>query len=307
MAQTRGTFAALHDNTDRLIYVMLDRELKRIKPIWKQYTDVMDSSRQTEISQGVVGFDDVPEKGEGEPYAEAVLRPGHEKRVTHTEFGYMFVATQTALEDDLHKQLKKHAMWFMFSANYVLERRAANLFNNGFTSELTADGLSAFNTAHVLAGAGTTFRNRPSSDVAFSWNALRDAITDLSTETRHDSGQLAMAVEDLYLVGPPALEMLFDRVVNSTQLPGGNDNDRNAVKARRNISIIINPLFTDTNAWFLLAKNKDLHGCKAYERVPVTIEETLLDTRTRNRGTPVRFRYSWFWLNPQNSWGTAGA
>jgi hypothetical protein len=305
--QTRGTFSQLHDNTDRLIYVMLDRELKRLKPIWKRYTDVMDSERQTEITLGVVGFDDVPEKPEGAPYAAAILRPGHEKRITHTEFGYSFEATQTALEDDLHKQLRKHATWFMFSAHYVQEKRAANVaLNNAFTTETTADGLSAFNTAHVLAGGGT-FRNRPSSDVAFSWNALRDAITDLSTETKHDSGQLAMAVEDLYLLVPPQLEMIADRVVNTVNLPGSADNDRNSIKARRNIEIIVNPLFTDTNAWALIAKNKDLHGLKAYERTPVTIEETMIDVRTRSRMTPVRFRMSWFWQTPQNAWGTAGA
>ena len=304
--QTRGTFSQLHDNTDRLIYVMLDNELKKIPKIYTKYTEVMDSDRQTEISLNVVGFDDVPEKPEGQPYATATLRPGHEKRVTHTEFGYAFEASQTALEDDLHKQLKKHAMWFMFSANYVREKRAANLFNNGFSTETTADGLSAFNTAHVLAGGGT-FRNRPSTDVDLSWNALRDAITDFSTETKHDSGQLAMAVQDLYLLVPPQLEMLADRIVNSTNLPGSADNDRNSIKARRNIEIIVNPLLTDTDAWFLLSKNKELHGCKSYDRVPVTIEETMLDVRTRSRMTPVRFRSSWFWLQPQNSWGTSGA
>src|SRR6185503_3256204 len=129
MAQTRGTFAQLHDNTDRLIYVMLDRQLKRLPNIWKQYTNVEDSKRATEISLGVVEFDDVPEKPESEPYATALLRPGHEKRVTHTEFGYDFEVTQTAQENDLYKQLNKKAMWFMFSADYVQEKRAANLFN----------------------------------------------------------------------------------------------------------------------------------------------------------------------------------
>lgn len=304
--QTRGTFSQLHDNTDRLIYVMLDRENKRLPKIYPQYTEIMDSDRQTEILLNVVGFDDVPEKPEGAAYATATLRPGHEKRVTHTEFGYGFEVTQTALEDDLHKQLKKHAQWFMFSANYVREKRAANLFNNGFSTETTADGLSAFNTAHVLAGGGT-FRNRPSTDVALSWNALRDAIIDLSTENKMDSGQLALAMKDMYLLVPPHLEMLADRIVNSTNLPGSADNDRNSIKARRNIEIIVNPLFTDTNAWFLLSKNKDSHGCKSYDRVPVTIEETMLDTRTRSRMTPVRFRSSWFWLHPYNAWGTAGA
>ena len=307
MAQTRGTFSQLHDNTDRQIYVMLNDQLKALPKIYPQYTEIMDSSRKTEITLGVVGFDDVPEKGEGQPYATATIRPGFEKQITHTEFGYAFEVTQTALEDDLYKQLKKHAMWFMFSANYVREKRAANLLNNGFTTELCADGLSAFNTAHVLAGTGGTFRNRPSTDVAFSWASLRDAIVDFATQTKHDSGQLAMAVQDLVLIVPPQLEMLADRVVNSTALPGSADNDRNSLKVRRNIEIVVNPLLTSATAWFLLSKNKELHGMKSYDRVPITIEETLLDIRTRNRMTPVRFRSSWFWNWAQNAWGTAGA
>lgn len=307
MAQTRGTFSQLHDNTDRLIYVMLDNQLKRIDPIWRKYTNVETSDRQTEISLGVVGFDDTPEKPEGAPYSLAQLRAGHEKQVSHTEFGHAFLVTKTAMEDDRYKQLNKYAMWFMFAAKYTQEKRAANLFNNGFTTETTADGVSLFNTAHVLAGGGGTARNKPSTDVALSWNTLRDAIIDFATETKHDSGQLAMAVEDLVLLVPPHLEMLADRVVNSVNLPGSADNDRNAIKSRRNISIIVNPLLTDTNAWFLLAKNKELHGVKAYERIPITIGETRTDPNTDNKLTPVRFRMSWFAETWQNSWGTSGA
>lgn len=306
MAQTRATFSQLSDNTDRLIYVMLDKQLKRLPNIWKQYTNIDQSDRMTEISLGVTGFDDVPEKPEGQPYALAQIRPGFQKSVTHTEFGYAFLVTQTALEDDRYKQLNKHAMWFAFSSGYVQERRAANLFNNGFSTETTADGLSIFNTAHLLGGGGT-FRNRPSADVDLSWNALRDAITDLSTETKNDSGQLAMAVQDLILLVPPQLEMLADRIVNSTQLPGSADNDRNSIKARRDIKIVVNSLLTDNDAWFLLAANKDLHGIKAYERIPITQEEPRTEALTGNRLYPVRWRYSWFGETAQNIWGTAGA
>lgn len=308
MAQTTGTFSQLADNTDRLIYVMLDQELKRLDPIWRKIFNIKKSNRQTEISLGVVGFGDTPEKGEGAPFAEAQLTAGHTKTVSHTEFGHAFVVTETALEDDLYGQLKKHAMWFMFAAKYTQEKRAANIFNNGFTSERTADGVSLFNTAHPLAGSGAgTARNQPSTDVALSWNALRDAIVDFATETKHDSGQIAMAVEDLYLYVPPALEMLADRLVNSSGLPTSADNDRNAINARRNITVLTNPLLTDTNAWFLLAKNKDLHGITAYERVPITIGQTRTDPKTNNKLTPVRFRTSWFAETWQNAWGTAGA
>jgi hypothetical protein len=308
LAQTRGSFSQLNDNVERRIYIALDTYLKRLPNIWRKYTNVQDSDRATEISLGVVGFDDVPEKAEGSPYATALMRPGHQKTVSHTEFGYAFEVTKTAVEDDLTKTLAKKAMFFMFSAGYVQEKRAANLFNNGFTSETANDGLSAFNTAHILAGAsGGTFRNRPSAEVDLSWNTLRDAITDLSTETKMDSGQLAMAAEDLVLLIHPSNEMLADTILMSTGKQGTADNDRNALKYRRKIDIIVNPLFTDPDAWFLLPKNKALHGCKSYERIPITIQDTRTDPRTDNMLTPVRFRMSWFWEQSQNSWGTSGA
>jgi hypothetical protein len=306
-AQTRGTLAQLQDNTDRLVYVMLNNQLKELPDIWKKVTNIESSDRATEITLGVVGFDDVPEKPEGQPYALATLRPGFQKTVTHTEFGYAFEVTQTALEDDRYKQLNKYAMWFAFSSGYVQEKRAANLFNNGFTTELTADGVTAFSTAHPLGGGGGSFRNRPTAEVDLSWNALRDAITDLSTETKNDAGQIAMAVQDLILYVPPALEMLADRIVNSTGLPGSADNDRNSIKSRRNITVLPNPLLTDTDAWFLIAANKAMHGCKAFERIPITQEEPRTDARTGNRLYPVRWRYSWFWETAQNAWGTTGA
>ena len=305
-AQTRGSLSQVNDNIDRTIYVMYQKQLKELPDIWKNVTDVLDSNRATEIRLPIVGFGDTPEKPEGNPFATDVLMPGYEKRVSHTEFGAAYEVTQTALEDDLHDQLTKAPMWLMFSAGYTIEKRAANLFNNGFTTETTSDGLSVFHTAHTLVRGGT-FRNRPSAEVDLSWNALKDAITDLSTETKHDSGQLAMAVQDLILYVPPALEMLADRIVNSTGLPGVADNDRNAIKSRRNISIVVNPLLTDTDAWFLVAKNKKMHGFKAYNRVPLQAIAPETDPRTRSRLYPIRFRMSWFVDIPQNAWGTQGA
>ena len=306
MAQTRGSLAQLHDNTDRHVFVMLNQQLKKLPPGWRNYFKVEDSSRKTEIAMNIVGFGDIPEKPEGGIYATDILRPGHEKTVTHTEFGMGFEVTKTALEDDRYDQLKKYGMWLSFSADYVMNKRASNVLNNGFTTETTADGVALFSTSHVLAGGGT-FRNRPSSDVALSWNSLRDAIIDLETETKHDSGQMAASVTDLKLIVPPHLEMLADRIINSTNLPGVTDNDRNSIKTRRNISIEVNKLLTDTNAWFLVAANSDMHGLRAYERVPLEQEEPMTDARTKNRLYTVRFRYSWYSLFGQNAWGTAGA
>ena len=306
MAQTRGSLSQLHDNTDRKVFVMLNNQLKKLPPGWRKRIKVQQSSRQTEISMPIVGFGDTPEKPEGQAYATDLLRPGFEKRVTHTEFGLGFEVTETALEDDRYDQLTKYGMWLVFSANYVLAKRAANLYNNGFSSETTADGQAIFSTTHVLAGGGT-FSNRSSADTALSWNGLRDAIILLETDTKHDSGQVADTVENLRLVVPPHLEMLADRIVNSTNLPGVADNDRNAIKNRRNISIDVDKLLTDTNAWFVQAADNDLHGLRAYERVALSQGEPMTDARTRNRMYTIRGRYSWYGEYGQNAFGNAGA
>lgn len=306
MAQTRGSFTQLYDNTDRKMFVMLGKHLKELPDIWKKYTKVISSDRMTEISQSVVGFGDVPERSEGAAFATDVLMPGHQKTVTHSSWGLAYECTIEAMEDDRYDQIKKYAMWLAFTMGYTLEKRAANILNNGFTTETTADGVALFHTAHPLVRGGTA-RNKPSTDVDLSWTALRDAIIDIETETKHDSGQLASSVENLTLVIPPHLEMLADRIINSTGLPGSADNDRNSIKSRRDISIVVNKLLTDTDAWFLLAGNKDMHGVKAYERVAVQQMEPSTEPRNRNRLYPIRARYSFFADTWQNSWGTQGA
>jgi hypothetical protein len=306
MAQTRGSLAQLHDNTDRQVFVMLNQQLKKLGPGWREYFKVENSQRQTEIAMNIVGFGDVPEKPEGDPYVTNLLRPGHEKRVTHTEFGMGFEVTKTALEDDRYDQLKKYAMWLVFSAEYVMGKRAANVFNNAFTTETSADGVAIFSTAHNLAGGGT-FANRPAADSALSWNSLRDSIILLDTDTKHDSGQLSANVEDLVLLVPPQLEMLADRIVNSTGLPGTDANDRNSIKSRRNIDIKVNKLLTSSTAWFVFAKSKEMHGFRSYERRPLDQEEPMTDARTKNRLYTISFRSSWYNLFPQNSVGNAGA
>jgi hypothetical protein len=306
MAQTRGSFQQLYDNTDRRMFVMLDEQLKRLPNIWKQVTQVLDSDRQTEISMNVVGFGDVPERAEGAPFATDLLMPGHQKTVTHTGWGLAYEATIEAMEDDRHDQISKYAMWLMYTAGYTLEKRAANIFNNGFTTETTADGVSLFNVSHPLIRGGTA-ANRTSGDPDLSWTALKNAITLLATDTKQDSGQIALATQDLVLYVPPNLEMLADRIVNSNGLPGSADNDRNSIKARRDIKIVVNPLLTDTTAWFLVSANKKMHGIKAYERVPIEQMEPETLPTTKSRLYPIRFRYSFFADTWQNSYGSAGS
>ena len=76
MAQTRGTFAEIHDNLDRAVYTLLGKEYKELTPIWRKYFTVKTSQKRSELVQTVTGMGDVPEKGEGQPYVADIIQAG---------------------------------------------------------------------------------------------------------------------------------------------------------------------------------------------------------------------------------------
>lgn len=303
--QTRGNFAELSDNFDKSIYTLLFDARKELPNRWKESIQEKKSKKRFERTLSVVGVGDIPEKGEGAAYTSSILKPGWSKDFLHTEFGLMFEVTQTALEDDQYDQLSNHARWFMFSARYVEEKRAAILYNNGFSTEQSADGVSIFNSAHVLKGGGTA-RNVPTSAADLSATSLEQALIDLSTETKVEAGQLVTPPQSLLLVVPPALEFQAARLINSTLRPGTADNDVNALKERK-WRVVVNEFLTDADAWFLQDGNKKNIGLVSYTRVPITMEPAMTDPRTRNRMYPVRWRRSFgcdYW---QGVYGNQGA
>lgn len=306
MAQVRGLTPGLYDNIDKMVYSLLGSELKELPAIWREYFNIKTSDRKFERVLTMVGMGDVPEKPEGQAYTTDTIRQGYTKDFTHTEFGMGFEVTKTALEDDQYDQLEKAPKWLAFSCRVVEEKRAANVFNNGFSTETTPDGVSLFNSAHVLGGGGTS-RNILATAADLSESSLTQAMIDLQNQTKLESGQLVAPITSLTLLVPPDLEFLAARLVKSVGRPQSADNDINALKALRTWNVVVNPYLTDNDAWFLLASNKKMHGIMSYTRVPITQEEPMTDTRTRNRIYAVRFRRSWGSWMWQNTFASAGA
>lgn len=307
MAQVRGTFPELYDNVEKTIKTIIFDSLSELKPIYRQYTNMKTSGKKFERFTSVTPFGDVPEKAEGEVYALDLIQPGWTKDFTHVEFGLGFEYTETAQEDDEYDVLVRSAEMLAFSARYVQEKRAADtFFNNAFTTEKSPDGVSLYNTAHNLKGGGTA-RNMLSTDADLSIDSLSDAMTDLQTQTKIESGQLVAPITEFFLVVPPANEMNAERIVNSSGLPGTADNDVNPVKRRRRITIVVNPHISDTDSWYLVAARKTMHGLTSYVRVPVRMAPRAIDPFTGNLIAKIRFRQSWGAWMWQGSFGSQGA
>lgn len=303
--QTRGTFNELYDNVDKAVFTILFDSQKELPNKWRKVYNVKTSDRKFERVMSVTGIGDIPEKGEGAPYTTSVIRPGWTKDFIHTEFGAMFEVTETALEDDQYDQLSQNGRWFMFASRVVEEKRAALLFNNGFTTELSPDGVSIFNSAHNLKAGGTA-RNVLAAAADLSATSLEQALIDLQTETKVEAGQVVMSATSLILFVPPALEFVAHRLVNSLLRPGVADNDVNALK-ERNWTVVVNPYLTDPDAWFVMDANKKNTGMTSYTRVPISMQTPRTDQRTGNRLYPVRWRRSFgasFW---QGMFASSGA
>ena len=304
--QTRGSFDALYDNVDKTLAGIMKAQLKELPRIYTRIYNIKTSDRKFERIVTYVPFGDTVSKGEGEPYAMDQLTQGYVKDFTHTENGLGFEVTQTALEDDAENILNRAGEWLAFSARYVEEKRAAGPFNNGFTTELTPDGVSLFNSAHALKGGGTA-RNALATAADLSATSLTQAMIDLQTQQQDERGHLAAPINSWILYVPPALEFLAERLVKSKGLPSSADNDLNPMQSRRSWEIIVNPHLSDADAWFLVANSKAQHALTFYRRVPISLDPMEKDPRTKNRIFTVRHRFSLGAWNWNGTFGSPGA
>lgn len=295
--QVRGSFAELYDNVDKSVTAILRKSLKELPPIWRTYYNIETSTRKFERVTTVTPFGDFPEKGEGEIYATDLIRRGWTKDFTALEFGLAFEVTETAEEDDQHDQISQGAYWLAFSARVAEETRAAIPLNDGFTAttgELTGDGQPLFATAHVLRGGGTA-ANRPANAADLSTTSLMQAFIDVQTETKIESGQLVNPIQEYFLIVHPKNEFVAERILASTLMAMTANNDINAIRTRRKVTIVVNPYIetANQNMWALIPKSKMMHGLCSYTRVPITQKPMRTDPWTENRIYKVRFRRSW--------------
>lgn len=304
--QNRGIFPALNDNVDKTVTALIGKNVKEIKPIWSDIFKVMKTTKKFERTVTSAPFGDVPLKAEGTPYQFDIIQQANTKDVTPLEWGMGFEVTETAEEDDQYDELKKKAFYLAFAMRQVEEKQAAGVLNDGFTTQLTADGVALFSTAHTLKRGGTA-KNRPSTDADLSITSLGQAFIDLATDTKLESGQLGQPPTEYKLVVPAQSEFIAHRVVASTGLPGSADNDVNPVKARRQITIVVNPFLTDTDSWYLVPASDARHELVCLQRIPITMVPPDTDPRTGNRLYKLRARKVWDSIDWRNVYGTVGA
>ncbi len=127
---------------------------------------------------------------------------------------------------------------------------AADLFNAGFTTQTTADGIAAFSNSHLLASGTTSNRGDGTSDLALSYSALETMIQKQMGTVSH-RGNPSPVAGPFRLIVPVALAGYASRLASSMNLPGTNNNDKNWAGSQ--IKVVVNPWLTSATAYFLQA------------------------------------------------------
>lgn len=207
-------------------------------------------------------------------------------------------------DDNMHGVWAKDVQDFADQAKNTQDYNAFALFRLGFTTALTADGVSIFNSAHPLIGGGTQSNT---GTTALAPASLNTGIVNL-IEQKNQAGVI-MGNSPAVLLVPPAAWKHAREITDSALIADLANNNINVYRSALGITVWTSNWLgavaggSDT-AWFLLAKN---HGFTRLIRQG--IETALTDWRYSNNLTyryQANFREAYFCADYAGSYGSTG-
>ncbi len=207
-------------------------------------------------------------------------------------------------DDNMHGVWAADVADFAVQAKNTQDATAFGLFRTGFTTALTADGVSIFNDAHPLIGGGTQDNK---DTAALTPTSLNTAIVALG-EQKNQAGVISGAAPSVLLV-PLALWKHAREITDSALIADSGNNNINVYRSALGITVWTSHWLgaaaggSDT-AWFLLAQN---HGFTRLVRQGV--ETALTDWRYSSNLTyfyQANYRENYFCADYAGSWGSTG-
>lgn len=255
---------------------------------------------------------------EGQDYDFEAPPQGANKTLIPVKYGLGFSISEEAVEDGKFDFIADAVAKLARSARESQEIQAMNIFNNGFSSETTSDGVSVFNTAHTLPSGGT-LRNRLSTDADLSDSTLKQMLIDFDTQFVGDSG-IIYQMKPRYLVVPEAIKYVARELIGSelsTATASLTANSSNAITNTNNMNsirdeglqVVASPHLTDSNAWFLTSNPADT-GLRVVSRKPIETKAAATDAAGFTNDSILykcRYREKIGAIRPHGVFGTSGS
>lgn len=242
--------------------------------------------------------------------AEAATVPLSTPRVTNKQttlintYAQGISISKQLFDDNMHGVWAKDVQDFALQALNTMDNTAFGLFRTGFTTSLTADGVSIFNSSHPLIGGGTQSN---SGTAALTVTSLNTALVNM-IEQKNQAGVISGNRPRTLLV-PPALWKKAIEITESALIADSGNNNINVYRSSLGLTVWFSQWLgaaasgSDT-AWFLLADN---HGFTRLVRQGV--ETALTDWRISSNLTyfyQANFRENYFCADYAGSYGSTG-
>ena len=297
----RGQFAqTLAPGVHHWFLHFLDLQMRE-----EEYSSVFNVENSTQAFEDEVemaGVGNMPEKPEaGTVYYDDMVQGGT-KRYVHLTYALGSRASWELIEDDQYGIIKQVPKAHARSALFAREQVAWNVFNLGFSSIVTTDGVSLFNTQHPLLGgtqatnlgpglsnviyASGTYPNRPSPDVDLSFTAIQLMVNHF--ERMIDSQGIPIRLKPRTVLIPPELKFIAREILGSPGKPYTSDNELNSLLGE-DLKFRVIHYLTSQSAWFVEC-GKDGHQLKFFDRHPIDTDyDDDFDTRSTKMITFQRF------------------
>lgn len=224
-----------------------------------------------------------------------------------TTFAQGINISKQLFDDNLHGVWAADVTDFAEQARNTQDFTAFGLFRAGFTTALTADGVSIFNAAHPLIGGGTQSNVATGAGSALTPTSLNTALVNLM-EQKNQAGVVSGNTGKILLV-PPLLWKHALEITDSALIADSANNNVNVYRSALGITVWTSHWLgtvaggSDT-AWFLLARR---HGFTRLIRQGI---ETALTNWTYSQNLTyfyqANFREAYFAADYAGSFGSAG-
>lgn len=312
----RGAYSQLMAGGLRKLFVQW-RDLEQRTEEWPLVFNTPSSDSAFFDDVEFAGLGPQLEKPEGESvtYADAIQGGG--KRYIHYVYALGCRMSFELIDDDQYGLIKTVPKCLARSAVFTREQVTWNVFNLGFTTVTTSDGLALFHNQHPLLGgtaatavgpgltnvisAAGTYPNRPATDVDISYTAIQLMINQF--ERLVDAQGLPVALKPRQVLIPPELKFIAREILGSPNKPYTSDNEINSLLAE-DLQFMVVHFFTSQSAWFVIC-DKATHQLNHATRKKLTEKaEDDFDTQSVKYIALQRFAVgatSW-----NGTWGSLG-
>jgi phage major head subunit gpT-like protein len=251
---------------------------------YPQVFNVRNSSRAYEEMTGLTGFGQFSQKAEGSAVDYDTILQAYDKRFTHLTYAKGYQITTEAMDDDLDGAITNAAPALARAARVSIETYIWNLFNLGFTTETTPDGVALFSASHPLVGGGT-YSNIVSGDLS---QANIETAINLFDNMVDDRG-LPIEASFSNLVIPVELRWIAYELLQSQLRPDTANNTVNALN-QISLNVVMSKYLTGDDDWFITSAPSE-HRCLVYWRQEPVTDHTM-DFDTGNMKSKMTYRLS---------------